>query len=148
MRIGVITLTLAFSMALAFLVVGAFPPVSGAGPCDDSDGDGVCLQDDNCSAVANASQTDTNSDGYGNACDSDSDNNNAVGQSDLTALKGAWLCTATMGCYNADLDTDEPLNNAIGQSDLTALKGVWLGAPGPSGLSCAGTIPCPGGGPE
>jgi hypothetical protein len=62
MRIGTITLTLAFSMALAFLVVGAFPPESGAGPCVDADVDTICdVGEDNCSAVANTPQIDTDS---------------------------------------------------------------------------------------
>ncbi len=36
----------------------------------DTDGDGVANASDNCSAVANATQTDTDGDGVGDACDS------------------------------------------------------------------------------
>lgn len=141
MRIGVITLTLAFSMALAFLVVGAFPPGSGAGPCEDPDSDTVCLEDDNCSAVANSGQVDTNSDGYGNICDQDYDGDFVVGAADLNAMKAAWQCASSDGCYDADIDADQ--DNVIGASDLNGLKANWQGVPGPSGLSCAGTTPCP-----
>jgi hypothetical protein len=34
-------------------------------------------------------------------------------------------------------------NGSVGQSDLTGFQGAWLGTAGPSGLSCAGTTPCP-----
>lgn len=143
MRIGVITLTLAFSMALAFLVVGAFPPQSGAGPCDDPDSDSICAPIDNCSDKANTAQTDTDvaQDGYGNLCDADYDENNIVGFTDLAALRAAWQATATDTNYNPDCDS-EP-NNVIGFTDLALLRAQWQGGPGPSGMSCAGSQPCP-----
>jgi hypothetical protein len=141
MRIGVITLTLAFSMALAFLVVGVFPPQSGAGPCEDPDGDSVCTPVDNCSTVSNASQCDTNGDGYGNICDPDYDNNFGIGQSDKTAFNSAWATAPPGPPYDPDIDAD--CNNGIGQSDLTNFNSYWGGVPGPSGYSCAGTTPCP-----
>jgi hypothetical protein len=40
----------------------------------DGDGDGVPDATDNCPSVANGDQTDSDSDGAGNACDSDDDN--------------------------------------------------------------------------
>lgn len=39
----------------------------------DSDGDGIYDDVDNCPSVSNPSQTDSNSDGIGDACDADSD---------------------------------------------------------------------------
>ena len=39
------------------------------GGCVDSDGDGVCDSNDNCPTVANPAQTDSNSNGIGDACD-------------------------------------------------------------------------------
>ena len=61
MRIGAITLTLAFSMGFAFLVLAGMPPASEAGPCPstlDSDTIGDCV--DNCTTVSNDAQIDTN----------------------------------------------------------------------------------------
>jgi len=40
---------------------------------NDADGDGICETDDNCEATSNAGQTDTDGDGYGDACDVDDD---------------------------------------------------------------------------
>lgn len=41
---------------------------------NDADGDGICEVDDNCEAVWNPDQSDTDEDGYGDACDMDNDN--------------------------------------------------------------------------
>ena len=47
---------------------------TGGGPCDgqggDSDGDGICNNNDNCPNNANANQADSDGDGIGDACDS------------------------------------------------------------------------------
>ena len=45
----------------------------------DSDGDGVCEKTDNCPLVSNASQTDSDGDGIGDACDTPSDPCAALG---------------------------------------------------------------------
>ncbi|MEX2502723.1 MAG: FG-GAP repeat protein, partial [Trueperaceae bacterium] len=42
--------------------------------CEDGDDDQLCNQQDNCPAVSNPPQTDTDGDAMGDACDSDDDN--------------------------------------------------------------------------
>lgn len=91
----------------------------------DTDGDGVRDALDNCLTAPNASQLDTDLDGYGNYCDGDIDND------DLNIC----LNTAPPAC---DLDGD----GLITISDLNRLSAIFGLPPGPSGLSCAGTIPC------
>jgi hypothetical protein len=38
---------------------------------------------------------------------------------------------------------DSDSNGTIGLFDYVLLRQQWQGPPGPSGLSCAGTTPCP-----
>ncbi len=142
MRIGVITLTLAFSMAFAFLILAGMPPASDAGPCPntlDTDAIGDCV--DNCSIKDNGDQLDTNSDGYGNACDPDFDQNNVVNLADRGILLSVNALSEGDPGYNPDVDMDG--NGNIGLGD----RGILLsfnGLPqGPSGRACAGTIACP-----
>ena len=42
-------------------------PCAGSG--DDTDGDGICGNEDNCPGVANAGQEDADNDGTGDVCD-------------------------------------------------------------------------------
>ena len=48
--------------------------VTGIDDDDDDDNDGVLDVDDNCPVTSNADQTDTDLDGFGDACDTDDDN--------------------------------------------------------------------------
>ena len=52
----------------------------------DRDGDGVVDDVDNCPRVANAGQTDTDSDGAGDACDNDDDNDGVADADDAYPL--------------------------------------------------------------
>jgi hypothetical protein len=49
-------------------------PVAEPSPCADADGDGVADAADNCPLITNRSQTDADSDGAGNDCETDDDN--------------------------------------------------------------------------
>jgi len=107
----------------------------------DSDGDGVCDASDNCLVDANSDQRDTNLDGYGNLCDLDADQSGAVGGADANALRMAFGFVVGDPHYDPDLDSDG--NGAVDGSDFSNLRSHFGKAPGPSGLACAGTIPCP-----
>ena len=91
MKIGITTLAVGFSLALALAMMGGLPLLSGAGPGLDSDDDGVIDSADNCVSVSNAAQTDTNLDGYGNRCDQDIASDCIIGLPDL-AGGGSRFC--------------------------------------------------------
>ena len=63
------------------------------GGCVDTDGDGVCDNVDNCPAMPNPDQKDTDKDGIGDVCDAppvlacDVNNDSKVTQADLAAIR-------------------------------------------------------------
>lgn len=67
-------------------------------PAVDADHDGILDADDNCPYVANPEQTDSDADGYGDACDSDDDNDGVLDGSDNCRV------VANSGQANADGD--------------------------------------------
>ena len=93
----------------------------------DTDGDGVIDTTDNCTLAANASQTDTDADGFGNACDPDTDNNCVVNFLDVGAFSNAFLSSSAVHDFNED--------GVVNFLDYPVLINLFLGAPGPSGIA-------------
>lgn len=77
--------------------------VGTAAGCPDDDGDGVRQDFDNCPTVVNASQTDTDGDRLGDACDPDDDNDTIADPSDNCPLVAG--SPRAGGCPDADDDT-------------------------------------------
>jgi hypothetical protein len=94
---------------------------------DDADSDGVPDGADNCTAVPNPDQRDTNGDGYGNVCDPDLDNDGLVNFADLGMMKNVF--------FSADADADLDGNGSVNFSDVGILKAFFFRPPGPSGLA-------------
>ena len=136
---------------LCALALLASPLVTGQGG-SDVDGDGVPDSSDNCLDYPNGplaqhpqtpmcdAQEDADFDGYGNPCDLDHNNDGANGIDDGGAVYAAMVAVSTNPIYDNNCD------GAVGMDDV----GIQLGAqasgnllPGPSGLACAGTVPCP-----
>ena len=90
---------------------------------------------DNCTTDPNPDQLDANADGYGNACDTDLNDDGTVDFLDLGALESVF--------FSANADADFNGDGTVDFLDLGRMKAQFLGPPGPSGLDCAGTIPCP-----
>ena len=113
-----------------------------AGPSVDTDGDGVYDVLDNCVTVQNASPADcdTDNDGYGNRCDGDFDNNKLVTATDFGV---SFLPDFKKG-KDSGKGTDMDCNGLVTAADFggSFLPQFKRGKPGPSLLSCAGTIPC------
>jgi hypothetical protein len=110
--------------------VPGFPSVPSAPVSPDTDGDGVLDNADDCIDVPNASQLDTDGDGFGNACDADLDGSGIVNVIDANlflACLGADV-TARPACAASDLDG----SGMVDFPDLIAFQGAMGRPPGPS----------------
>jgi hypothetical protein len=125
---------------LAIFQLPAPIPLQGSGG-PDGDADGAPDADDNCAGLANADQTDSDADGYGNACDFDFDNDGTVGITDFSRFRAAFGTSTGGAGYDAVADSDA--DGAIGLEDFVVFRAHLGSAPGPSGLACAGVVPCP-----
>jgi hypothetical protein len=127
---------------LALLCVIGLAFASFAGPSTDTDGDGVFNVLDNCSSLKNAPplDCDTDDDGYGNACDGDFDQNNLVTGGDFS---NKFVPSFKKG-VDPGTGTDMDCNGLVTGGDFSNrfVPNFKSGKPGPSGLHCAGTIPC------
>jgi len=132
--------------AFVCVLAMSFPLSALAGPAPDGDNDGVPDVLDNCSALANAGalSCDTDQDGYGNACDGDFNQSNGTDATDFGSNFLPDFATGTDSGTGTDMNC-----NAGGTGvDATDFGSFFLpqftttGEPGPSGLPCAGIVPC------
>jgi hypothetical protein len=127
---------------IAFLAALGLSVAASAGPSSDTDGDGVFDSLDNCSTVMNAppADCDTDNDGYGNLCDGDFDEDSFVFSGDFSI----WNADFLGGGYDGGTGTDMDCDGYVFSGDFAIWNGYFLGSgsPGPSGLYCAGTVPC------
>ncbi len=121
-----------------FPVVDPFQSTHGAGSnwdaflavieTDDTDGDGVQDDADNCTRAPNQDQRDSNGDGYGNACDPDLDGNGVVNFIDLGVMKSVF--------FGSDDDADLNGDGVVNFLDLGIMKSYFFEAPGPKCDAC------------
>ena len=107
----------------------------------DTDGDGIGDECDNCVGVPNELQVDADWNGFGNSCDADYDKDGLVSSADVNRV---WLRlgrTRTTSGLDAIYDGDG--NGVIDYRDLYLAINGYGRPPGPSGLACAGSVPCP-----
>ncbi len=121
----------------------------GGGPCDgqggDSDGDGVCDNQDNCKHVWNADQRDSDGDGVGDACDTVDPCANQGGDSD-----GDGVCDNQDNCkhvWNPDqADNDgDGIGNVCddtpnGGTTICADRSAWNTSPCNGGAEYGGFL--------
>ena len=127
------------ALVCALLLAAGLSLTVTAQPIPDADTDGVPDSQDNCTLEQNATQGDTDLDGYGNACDADFDNSGLVAGNDFLTFQTAFNTSAPS--YDEQIDLD--CTGLIAGNDFLAFQQMFNQAPGPSGLACAGTPPCP-----
>lgn len=136
-------------ICFAFVSVSAFyaqvDNVSISAECtDEVDEDKLLNCFDNCINVDNADQTDSDGDGYGNACDADisrelnsrlvpSGNGNdcVVNFADLGVLRQAFFASPLDEQWNPDADFNN--DQKINFEDLGIMRSLFFSNPGPSG---------------
>ena len=92
----------------------------------DADGDGIPDSSDNCTLVPNKTQVDTDSDGYGNACDADLNNDGFVNSLDLSQLRTQFGKRTQPGDINGD--------GIVNSIDLGQFNKLFGKTPGPAAL--------------
>ena len=107
----------------------------------DLDSDGVTDAEDNCLIVSNSTQLDSDQEGYGNVCDADYNDDGVVGTYDFMTLRNAF--GSTVGTPGWDPQLDANGDGAIGTFEFALVRRAFGDPPGPSGLACAGSTPCP-----
>lgn len=136
MKVGVLaTMT-------AFLLVGGLSLSAQAGPALDSDTDGTYDINDICSQNASVPSScgfDADNNGIGNACDGDFNDDGVVDAFDVAPF------TADLGVgADSGIGSDMNCDGAVDAFDVSPFVAqLNQGVPGPSGLPCAGTSPCP-----
>lgn len=98
--------------------------INGLGSCQDSDLDQADDVRDNCPAVANTDQRDTDGDGFGNRCDGDLDNSGGtVNFTDLALFRTAF------GTAHPHADFDG--NGIVNFADAAIFRTMFGKPPGP-----------------
>ncbi len=101
--------TLAGTLLLVLLGLGS--GMATAAVPGDADGDGLPDLQDNCPALANASQCDSDSDGHGNHCDVDLNNDGIVNAQDTAQFRLQLGQPSVAPTYNkADLNCNGAVN--------------------------------------
>jgi hypothetical protein len=135
------------ALSSAALLTLALALVSTAGPTclGDADSDGICDVEeggDNCLGVANPAQRDDDEDGYGNICDTDTNQDCATGAADLSGVFVDFGASAPWAPKSGGaFDVDE--GGSVGAGDLGAVFNNFGSSPGPSGKACADCLATP-----
>ena len=97
------------------------------GEPEDSDGDGIPDEEDNCPDVPNADQTVTDGDGLGDACDDDDDNDGTPDEEDPCPLDPLDECEGPSDRDGDGIPDEEDNCPDVPNADQTDTDGDGLG---------------------
>lgn len=99
-------------------------------PPGDTDADGIEDYLDNCTLASNASQVDSDADGYGNRCDGDLNGDQATNAQDYTLFRLQLGLPSLAPVFNpADINA----NGVVNAQDYVMFRQLLGKPPGPSG---------------
>jgi beta-glucanase (GH16 family) len=98
----------------------------------DFDSDGVLEYLDNCTQHANATQIDSDNDGFGNRCDGDINNNGSTNAFDTPLFRAQLGQPSVPPTYNA---ADINANGSVNAFDTPLFRQLLGQPPGPSGYA-------------
>jgi hypothetical protein len=124
-------------MKLAMLVAVVLLSCAFEASAQDMDEDGIPDTIDNCLVAVNPRQGDPDLDGYGISCDGDFDQDGDTDQDDVDFF--SFNCP---GGDPIDPICDFNENGIWDFADPGTFTALFGSPPGPSGLPCAGTVPC------
>jgi hypothetical protein len=112
------------------------------GIADDADCDGIPDVLDKCMLDSRnvAMPCDTDQDGYGNVCDGDFNQSGFVNSVDFGHFFVPSLQTSNPSARGTDMNCSGSVTST--DFGMFFVPQFHQGSPGPSGLACAGTIPC------
>jgi len=133
MKVRLLAVTFGFFLAAG----GAYAGPTPGGP--DSDGDGVENAFDNCASTANASQTDTDHNGCGDACTAnilcDSNGDTTVGGPDFLIFSMNFAMTVPVGTLGDCAPNGG--DGIVGGADFLLFSMNFGHTVGPSGITSA-----------
>jgi len=109
-------------------------------PAVDTDSDGVVDALDNCKAISNATQVDSDGDGVGNRCDGDMNNNNVTNSQDYVLFRQQLGQPSLPPLYNkADINS----NGVVNSQDYVLFRQLLGTTPSLVTGLCNNIWPCP-----